>query len=99
MKTMLIKNALMIATFDDKNSKHEQADIYIEGPQIKEIGQNLKQQAESIIDATGMIAIPGLINTHHHFYQTLTRAMPAVQNAKLFDWLVYLYEIWRHLTP
>lgn len=57
MKTILIKNALMIATFDDKNTRHEHADIYIEGPQIKEIGQNLQREADAVIDASGMIAI------------------------------------------
>jgi len=45
------------------------------------------------------VVLPGLVNTHHHFYQTLTRNLPAVQNAKLFDWLLYLYEIWKHLDP
>jgi len=41
--------------------------------------------------------VPGFVNTHHHFFQTLTRNLPAVQNAKLFDWLVYLYEIWKKI--
>ena len=45
------------------------------------------------------MAIPGLVNTHHHLYQTLTRNLPAVQDRKLFDWLIYLYEVWRHVTP
>jgi len=99
MKTLLIKNAFAIATFDEKNTRLSNADIYVEGAQIKEIGANLAHQAEIVIDASGMVVIPGLINTHHHFYQTLTRALPAVQNAKLFDWLRHLYNVWRHITP
>lgn len=50
-----------------------------------------------VIDCSSLVVIPGMVNTHHHFYQTLTRNIPAVQNAKLFDWLTYLYEIWRHI--
>ena len=55
--------------------------------------------ADKTLDASGHILIPGLINTHHHLYQTLTRNIPLVQTAGLFDWLVNLYEIWRELRP
>ncbi len=55
-------------------------------------------RADEVIDAEGMLLFPGLINTHHHLYQTLTRALPAAQNAALFDWLRTLYPIWAHLT-
>jgi cytosine/adenosine deaminase-related metal-dependent hydrolase len=48
-----------------------------------------------VLDCSRHVVVPGFVNTHHHFYQTLTRALPAAQNAKLFDWLVYLYEIWK----
>ncbi|MBN1903212.1 8-oxoguanine deaminase [Candidatus Sumerlaeota bacterium] len=99
MKSLLVKNARLIATFDNQMNRFEGADIFIKGPSITTIGKNLQQKADNVIDATDMIAIPGLINSHHHFYQTLTRAVPAVQDAKLFDWLAYLYEIWRHITP
>jgi cytosine/adenosine deaminase-related metal-dependent hydrolase len=50
-----------------------------------------------VIDCSTCVVIPGFVNTHHHFYQTLTRNLPAVQNAELFDWLAYLYEIWKYL--
>lgn len=50
-----------------------------------------------VIDCSKHVVIPGMVNTHHHFYQTLTRNVPAVQNAKLFDWLKYLYEIWKYI--
>jgi len=99
MKTLLVKNARCVAMFDEKMSRLENADIYIEGPQIVSIGPNLGKKADSVIDAANMVVLPGLINTHHHFYQTLTRAVREVQNARLFDWLAFLYEIWRGLTP
>ena len=99
MKDILIKNARMIATMDQLMTRLEHVDIYIQGNCIKEIAKGLEKPAEKVIDATGMVVIPGLVNTHHHFYQTLTRAIPDVQDAKLFDWLVFLYEIWRELTP
>ena len=55
--------------------------------------------AYEVIDCSAHIVIPGMVNTHHHFYQILTRNLPEVQNAELFDWLVYLYEIWKNLSP
>jgi cytosine/adenosine deaminase-related metal-dependent hydrolase len=71
-------------------------DILIEGNRITRIGRGLAAPAGArVIDASRHVVIPGLVNAHHHFYQTLTRALPAVQDAKLFDWLVYLYEIWK----
>jgi len=58
--------------------------------------QELEQSAE-VIDCSGMVVLPGLVNCHHHFYQTLQRCIPEVQDSPLFDWLVYLYEIWKNL--
>jgi cytosine/adenosine deaminase-related metal-dependent hydrolase len=79
-------------------------DILIEGNRITRVGSDLAAQAGSrggdalrVIDASHHVILPGLVNTHHHYYQTLTRALPAVQDAKLFDWLTYLYEIWKGL--
>jgi len=68
---------------------------------IQRIGPaaELPQTADTVIDARGMILIPGLINTHHHFYQTLTRNVPGTQDVDLFTWLVRLYPIWARLTP
>ncbi|MHB9153707.1 MAG: 8-oxoguanine deaminase [Spirochaetales bacterium] len=75
-------------------------DILIDKNRVARIGRNLQAPAGAdIVDASRHVVLPGLINTHHHFYQTLTRNLPAVQNAKLFDWLLYLYEIWKHLDP
>lgn len=75
-------------------------DILVEGSRISRIGPSLVVPAgTNTIDASRHVVLPGLVNTHHHFYQTLTRNLPAVQNAKLFDWLVYLYEVWKYLDP
>ncbi len=71
-------------------------DVLIEGKRIKSIGKAIPvPQGCTVIDASRHVVMPGLVNTHHHFYQTLTRNVPAVQDAKLFDWLVYLYEVWK----
>lgn len=75
-------------------------DILVEGNRITRIGRDIPAPAGAdLIDASRHVVLPGLVNTHHHFYQTLTRNLPAVQNAKLFDWLLYLYEIWKYLDP
>jgi len=71
-------------------------DVLIDGKRISKIGKGLKApEGCQVIDASRHVVMPGLVNTHHHFYQTLTRNVPAVQDAKLFDWLVYLYEVWK----
>lgn len=71
-------------------------DILIKGNRIAQIAPTITAPAgTTIIDASKHLVMPGMVNTHHHFYQTLTRNVPAVQNAKLFTWLVYLYEIWK----
>lgn len=71
-------------------------DILVEGNRIAKIGKGIVPPAGcEIVDASRHVVMPGLVNTHHHFYQTLTRNVPAVQDAKLFKWLVYLYEVWK----
>ncbi len=73
-------------------------DILIDGNRITRIARSIQAPPGArVIDASRHVVLPGLVNCHHHFYQTLTRALPAVQEAKLFDWLVYLYEIWKGL--
>ncbi len=105
MKTLLIKNARCIATFDspnpDQSRELRDAAIFIRGHRIEAIGpgQQLPQTADEVIDASGHLVTPGLINTHHHMFQSLTRAIPQVQNAELFGWLRGLYPIWAGLTP
>ena len=101
MGTLLLKNARLLVTMDDQRRRIPDGGIFVQDNVIKDVGPptELPAEADRIIDASGMVVMPGLINTHHHLYQTLTRALPAVQNAELFDWLVYLYPIWAELTP
>jgi Cytosine deaminase and related metal-dependent hydrolases len=75
--------------------------LYIRGKVIEQVGktEDLPQEADEIIDASNHVVIPGLINTHHHMYQSLTRAIPSAQNGELFNWLTNLYPIWAGLTP
>lgn len=96
MDTILIKNASVIATFDDENTVLKDKSVLIEGNKIKKIG-DITQDADEQIDGRGKVVIPGLINTHHHLYQTLTRNLKQVQNAKLFKWLKYLYNVWKYI--
>ncbi len=96
---IIIKNARYILTFDENKRELENYDILIEKNLIKKIDKDIPiPEGAKVIDAQRHIVIPGLVNTHHHFYQTLTRALKGAQNAKLFDWLVYLYPIWAKLN-
>ncbi|MFI5345698.1 MAG: 8-oxoguanine deaminase [Elusimicrobiota bacterium] len=96
---LLIKNALRVVTMDDVGTELNDADVLIRGRVIVAVGKDLEAEGADILDARGCVVIPGMINTHHHLVQTLTRATPAAQDAKLFDWLTYHYTVWRHLTP
>lgn len=96
---LLIQNPLHVATMDDAGSEFSGGHILIEDGRISSIGErSLDIQADEVIDATGMVVLPGLVNTHHHLYQSLTRNIPRMQDAPLFDWLVNHYEVWRELT-
>jgi len=73
-------------------------DMLLEGGIVKKIGKHLEAGTDCrVIDCSRDVVVPGFVNTHHHFYQTLTRNLPKVQDAKLFDWLTYLYGVWRHI--
>ncbi len=98
-KSILIKEATAIATVDKKRRVIKNGSIYIEGNEIIEVGKDIKHNAELKIDARGKVVLPGLVNTHHHLYQTMFRNVPRVQDAKLFDWLLDLYEAWREIDP
>lgn len=96
---LLIKNARRVVVMDDAGTELSDADVLIRGKVILAVGKGLEEPGAEVLDARGCVVIPGMINTHHHLCQTLTRATPAAQDAKLFDWLVYHYTVWRHLTP
>ena len=99
MSSILIKNIKEIITMDEQRNRFKNYELLIKDNIIKKIAPNLKMEAEEIIDGSDCFLYPGLINTHHHFYQTLTRNIPQVQNVELFNWLKYLYPIWARLTP
>ncbi len=96
MSSLLIKHASYIVTCDSHDSLLEDANILICDGVITYIGQD-QPQADETLDAAGCIVYPGLINTHHHLYQTFSRNLPQVQNMELFDWLTALYGIWKNL--
>ncbi len=100
MTTLLIKNA-HIVTMDDHQREIPEGGLFIRRGLIQEVGpmRELPETADEVLDLKGHIVFPGLVNTHHHFYQTLTRAVPAAQDANLFNWLKTLYPIWARLTP
>ncbi len=101
MTTLLIRNADCVAAFDDARTELKNASIFVRDNLIEAIGPaaELPQDAGEVIDARGHLVMPGLVNTHHHMYQTLTRAIPSVQDAELFGWLRGLYPIWAGITP
>ena len=102
MHQKLLKNIGFIVTFNDREEKFEHCDILIEGPAIKAIGKNLDAEAAGdaeVVDCTGLTALPGFVNTHHHLYQTLFRGIKEVQELPLFPWLIGLYEFWKNITP
>ena len=98
MTDFLLKNAETLLTMDDDRRVLKSADIRVRDGVIVEIGQGL-QGAEATVDASGTVVTPGLVNTHHHLYQNLTRAVPGGQDALLFGWLQTLYPIWSRMGP
>ena len=86
---------------DDAQREFAGGGIFVRDGVIEDVGSSpeLPESADEVLDLRGHVVLPGLINTHHHFYQTLTRAVPAAQNANLFKWLKTLYPIWARMTP
>lgn len=101
MTTLLVRNCAVLVTMDEQRREIKNGGLFIRDGFIEQIGETsqLPSQADEILDLTDHIVFPGLINTHHHFYQTLTRVVPQAQNANLFQWLKTLYPIWARLTP
>jgi cytosine/adenosine deaminase-related metal-dependent hydrolase len=100
MTTLLIKNAYIL-TMDDHLREIPEGGLFIDNGIILQVGatRDLPSTADEVLDLKGHVVLPGLVNTHHHFYQTLTRAVPAAQDANLFNWLKTLYPIWARLNP
>ncbi len=100
MSTLLIKHAY-VATMDNHQREFSDGGLFVRDGFIEQVGPSseLPAEADEVLDLHGHVLLPGLVNTHHHFYQTLTRSVPAVQDANLFNWLKTLYPIWARLTP
>lgn len=101
MSTLLLKHADLLVTMDDHRREIPDGGLFIRDGFIEKAAptQQLPEKADEVVDASGHIILPGMVNTHHHFYQTLTRAVPAAQDANLFNWLKTLYPIWARMTP
>ncbi len=100
MSQKLLKNIDLVVTFNDREESFEHCDILIDGAAIKEIGSGLAAESGAeVIDCSGLVALPGFVNTHHHLYQTLFRGIKEVQEQPLFPWLIGLYEFWKNITP
>jgi 8-oxoguanine deaminase len=99
-RTLLIR-AATVATMDDAGTEFADGGVFVRGHVIEHVGArgDLPATADEVLDLPHHVLLPGLVNTHHHLFQTLTRALPAAQDAGLFDWLRTLYPVWSRLTP
>ena len=99
---LLIEKCRHVATFDDASNEYGNVDILVEGTRIAAIGPRLRETLQlgretPFLDGSSCLAIPGLVNTHHHFWQVLTRVRPLLQNSELFEWLVENYKVWQYV--
>ena len=101
MPTLLVRNAAVLVTMDEARRELRDAGLFARDGWIEQVGPSaeLPPSADEILDLRDHVLLPGLINTHHHLYQTLTRAVPAAQDAGLFQWLKTLYPIWARMRP
>ena len=98
MSALLLKDIGTLVTMTPGQAPLHDVSVLIEDDRIAAVGRDLAAPPGArVISGRDRVVYPGFVNTHHHLYQTLTRNLPAVQNAKLFDWLVGLYEVWREL--
>jgi 8-oxoguanine deaminase len=100
MPTLLVKNAEVLVTMDSQRRELKGAGLYAENGFIKQVGPTgeLPATADTVLDLSGQILLPGFVNTHHHLNQTLLRNLPATQNNNLFAWLQAQYRIWASTT-
>ena len=101
MPTLLIRHARLLVTMDATRREIADGALFVRDNVIERVGPSaqLPDHADEVIDAHDQIVIPGLVNTHHHMYQSLTRVIGAAQDAELFGWLRALYPVWARLTP
>ncbi len=97
---ILFRDVYHLATMNDAGERLTDVNVLVDGQRIVDVGPGIAApEGTRIVDCSSMLMIPGMVNLHHHFYQTLQRNIPPAQNRKLFDWLTTLYDIWAHLTP
>ncbi len=102
MSTLLVRHSAILVTMDAQRREIPDGGLFIRDGRVEQVGATveLPAAADEVCDLHGHhLVLPGLVNTHHHLYQTLTRAVPAAQDANLFNWLKTLYPIWANLTP
>ncbi|HNI46592.1 MAG TPA: 8-oxoguanine deaminase [Zoogloea sp.] len=101
MATLLLKDAEVLVTQDATRREIPGGGVFIRDGVVEAVGPSdqLPDGADEVISLAGCVALPGLVNTHHHMYQSLTRAIPGAQDAELFGWLRRLYPLWAGLTP
>ena len=99
MSTLLVRNARVLVTMNDKRREIAQGALFIRDGLIEQVGasKDLPERADEVVDVSGHIVLPGFINTHHHLFQTLDRAFPASQNGNLVQWLKGLYPRWERM--
>ncbi|NIA24770.1 MAG: 8-oxoguanine deaminase, partial [Gammaproteobacteria bacterium] len=101
MGTLLVKHAAVLVTMDPDRREISDGGLFARDGWIEQVGPTaeLPDRADEVLDVSGHVVLPGLVNTHHHLYQTLTRALPGTQDAELFPWLQTLYPVWARITP
>lgn len=100
-RTLLVRNADILVTMDSQRREIRGGGLFAVGNRIVSVGTaaELPDSADVVLDLAGHVVVPGLVNTHHHMYQSLTRALPQAQDASLFGWLEALYPVWARMTP
>jgi 8-oxoguanine deaminase len=100
MSTLLVRNARVLVTMDVKRREISNGGLFIRDGWIEQVGDSaiLPDNADEIVDLSGHIVLPGLVNAHHHLSQSLDRAYPPSQNASLVNWLKGLYSRWEHMS-
>lgn len=101
MPTLLVRNAHLLVTMDAQRREIPDGGLFVRDGWIEAVSPTsaLPRDADETVNLDGCLVLPGLVNTHHHLYQTLTRALPGAQDVPLFDWLKTLYPIWARMTP
>jgi 8-oxoguanine deaminase len=101
MPTLLVRHIHTLVTMDDRRREIADGALFVRDNRIEAVGAtgDLPHTADEVLDLADHVVLPGLVNTHHHMYQSLTRAVRGAQDSELFDWLKALYGIWAGLTP